>query len=70
MQVYTYETGVLTVGAMFLFKKQFDKIIGTETETYVHRLGEYIVTCLELTPEEVEKCRSFEENALIGESVV
>jgi hypothetical protein len=68
--IHSYETGVLTAGAMFLFKKQFNKIIGTETETSVHALGEYTVMCFELTMEEVEKCRNFEENALIGECTV
>jgi hypothetical protein len=58
----TYTTGLITGHQADDFIEWFDAEIGTETDTTDHKDGTFSVTCFELKPSEVRKCRYLEEN--------
>jgi len=56
-----YETGYLTGKQADNFVSQFDSSIGTETEVTKHDNNHFVVSCFELTANEVSKCRTIEK---------
>lgn len=56
----TYQTGKLTGLQADEFVGAFDAAIGTESDTTKYDDDEFIVTCYELTANEVSKCRTIE----------
>ena len=56
----TYETNSLTGKQADTFKEWFDREIGTDIDQDDDGEGGHVITCFELTANEVSKCRYFE----------
>ena len=60
----TYETGILTAKQMRKFSAIFGLKIGTEYEVNKLKDNSYYINCFELTPHEVNICRTIEQRTV------